>query len=323
MPYTKQKKQVEIKLLKDDRLMNTLIKTWIYLFLVLISFTACEKSESIRYKPEFGEKNLKKSQHYVIGVHPLHNPQRLNDVFGPLAALLTEKIKDAEFSIEASRNYAAYDEKLYSGKFEFALPNPYQTLLSLKYNYRVFGKMGDDFNFRGIIIVRKDSQIKTVLDLKNKSVSFPAPTALAATMMPQYYLYEKGLDINKDIDIKYVGSQESSIMNVFVGNTVAGATWPPPWLALSKERPELLEHLEVKWETDPLLNNGFVVRKDIDPAIVDQVSKILFNLHKSDSGRSILDRMELSQFETASDETYLPVKAFLKKFKSHIRDIED
>ncbi|MCK5685540.1 phosphate/phosphite/phosphonate ABC transporter substrate-binding protein [bacterium] len=289
---------------------------------MIFLLAACDSSQSTGYKPEYGMQPSKEIPHYIIGVHPLHNPQRLHEVFGPVADLLNKQINGVDFEIEASRNYAAFDEKLYSGKFQFALPNPYQTLLSLKHNYRVFGKMGDDDNFRGIILVRKDSGINKVTDLKGKSVSFPAPTALAATMMPQYYLQENGLDVNKDIEIKYVGSQESSIMNVLFGDAAAGATWPPPWRILSQERPQLIDELEIKWETKPLLNNGLVVRNDVPQNIVDQVSVILFNLHKNEAGKTILDRMELSQFEPASDETYQPIKDFLGKFNLKVRKIE-
>jgi len=70
--------------------------------------------------------------------------------------------------------------------------------------------MGDDENFRGIILVRKDSAIENVADLKGKAVSYPAPTALAAAMMPQYYLQTHGLDVMNDLDNRYVGSQASS-----------------------------------------------------------------------------------------------------------------
>ena len=291
--------------------------------IIILLFTACNNSESTDYVPEYGKTPAKEAKsHYVIGIHPLHNPQRLHEVFGPVANLLTEKIDGADFEIEASRDYAAFDKKLYSGKFDFALPNPYQTILSLKHNYRVFGKMGDDDNFRGIILIRKDSGIKEVIDLKGKAVCFPAPTALAATMMPQYYLHENGLDLNRDIEIKYVGSQESSIMNVFLGNVAAGATWPPPWKALSKERPRLLDELEVKWKTEPLPNNGLVARIDVPQDIVDQVSDILFDLHKNETGATILEHMELTQFESASDETYHAVKEFLKKFNLKVRNIE-
>ena len=288
-----------------------------FIGLVVIS---CDREPVESYQPEYSNTPiLVNDQQMIIGVHPLHNPKRLHEFFGPIAKYLTENIEGVNFKIEASRNYASYDKKLYSRKFHFALPNPFQTINSLKHGYRVFGKMGDDNNFRGIFLVRKDSNIKKVSDLKGHAVSFPAPTALAATMMPQYYLQQHGLNVMKDINIKYVGSQESSIMNVMLGNTKAGATWPPPWLALSKERPELAKELKVIWQTKPLPNNGLVVRDDIDIDITKKVKKLLLTLHKNKLGKEWLDKMELSKFENATNETYQPVVAFLKKFNKEVR----
>lgn len=276
-----------------------------------LALISCDQKQVENYQPEYASvPAVDSDQEMIIGVHPLHNPKRLHEFFGPIAEYLSQNIKGVNFKIEASRNYAAYDKKLYSRKFHFALPNPFQTINSLKHGYNVFGKMGDDENFRGIFLVRKDGNIKKVTDLKGQAVSFPAPTALAATMMPQYYLQKRGLNVMTDIDIKYVGSQESSIMSVMLGNTKAGATWPPPWLALSKERPELAKELKVIWQTTPLPNNGLVVRDDIDLTIVKQVKKLLLTLHKNSQGKKWLDKMELSKFENATNDTYQPVIAF-------------
>ena len=281
---------------------------------------SCDQKTTENYQPEYASTPLvKEDEVMIIGVHPLHNPKRLHEFFGPIAEYLSQNIQGVNFKIEASINYAAYDKKLYSRQFHFALPNPFQTINSLKHGYTVFGKMGDDENFRGIFLVRKDSNITNVMDLKGQAVSFPAPTALAATMMPQYYLQQHGLNVMKDIDVKYVGSQESSIMNVMLGNTKAGATWPPPWLALSKERPELAKELKVIWQTSPLPNNGLVVRDDIDVSILNQVKELLLSLHENPQGKKWLDKMELSKFESAKNETYQPVLDFLKKFNKEVR----
>jgi phosphonate transport system substrate-binding protein len=174
--------------------------------------------------------------------------------------------------------------------------------------------MGDDENFRGIILVRRDSRIREVSDLRNKAVSFPAPTALAATMLPQHYLHSHGLDVKRDIEARYVGSQESSIMNVYLGNVSAGATWPTPWISFEREKPEIARALAVRWQTDPLVNNGLVVRDDIEPAVRKQVEAALFSLHQSAEGKRILERMPLSRFEPATNATYAPVQAFLDEF---------
>ncbi|MFO8024936.1 phosphate/phosphite/phosphonate ABC transporter substrate-binding protein [Thiohalophilus sp.] len=295
-----------------------------FLFLLILAsglLSGCERDSAPIYKPEYSKKAPDKDPVYLFGVHPLHNPNRLYLTFGPLVDYLNQHIEGIRFKLEASRNYAAYDKKLYAGRFHFALPNPYQTVNSLKHNYQVFGKMADDHNFRGIILARKDKNIQNVAQLKGSAVSFPAPTALAATMMPQFYLQTNGLDVMKEIDIHYVGSQESSVMNVYLGNTLAGATWPPPWHALSKERPELAQELEIVWETEPLPNNGLVVRNDIDPEIVEQVANLLFKLHTHEQGAKILDEIELSKFEPARDETYKPVVEFLIKFHRQVRPI--
>ncbi len=292
------------------------------LALTVIAFASCSNQEETEYAPRFSPEAPRQTKTYILGVHPLHNPKRLHEIFGPVTEFLSQQIPDAVFKMEASRNYAAYDKKLYAGHFHFGLPNPYQTINSQKHGYTVFGKMADDENFRGIILVRKDSKIDKVSDLKGRAVSFPAPTALAATMMPQFYLYSHGLDVMHDIDIRYVGSQESSIMNVYLGDTAAGATWPPPWRALAKERPELNTALEIKWSTSPLPNNGLVVRDDVPKAIVQQVAELLFSLHTHKPGKQWLKRMELSRFEAADNKTYAPVLEFLKKFNETVRPID-
>jgi len=299
-----------------------LLLNMLFIGVLLLSLTACSDEQTEAYAPTVTKTTRQSSETvYIFSIHPLHNPTRLHNIFGPVMDYLSNNIEGVRFKLEASRNYAAYDKKLYAEKADFSLPNPFQTVNSLNHNFRVFGKMGDDDNFRGIILVRKDSGINSVSDLKGKAVSYPAPTALAATMLPQYYLQTHGLHVMTDVENRYVGSQESSIMNVHLGNVAAGATWPPPWRALSKERPELLETLEIKWQTQSLPNNGLVANKRVPEKIVKQVAELLFNLHTHEEGKAILEKMELSRFEAATDKTYQPVLDFLEIFKVAVRPI--
>lgn len=294
---------------------------WLALFITVV-VSACGKSEEGVYQPTFSQPARSTIKEYIVGVHPLHNPKRLFEVYGPIVDTLNATIPDAHFRLEASRNYEEFDKKLYGRHFDFAMPNPYQTVRSIKSGYRVFGKMGDDEDFRGIILVRKDSGIRSVADLKGKKVSYPALTALAATMMPQYYLHTHGIDVNRDIENLYVGSQESSIVNVFLGEVAAGATWPVPWKAFVKEHPDQAAQMEVKWQTEALLNNGWVARDDMPPEVVDKVAKTLFELNASERGRKILDRLPISKFERATNETYQPVVEYLDRFSQTVRPIE-
>jgi phosphonate transport system substrate-binding protein len=287
-----------------------------------ILLTACGTPAESTYEPLFADTPPVVETVYLFGVHPLHNPQHLYEVFGPLMDYLSEQIPGVRFKLEASRNYAAYDEKLYARKFHFSLPNPFQTVNAIDKGYRVFAKMGDDDNFRGIILIRRDSDIQQVSDLKGRAVSYPAPTALAATMMPQYYLQTHGVGVMRELDNRYVGSQESSVMNVYLKQTEAAATWPPPWRALTKQRPELKRALKVIWQTEPLINNGLVALPEVPAAIVQQVQALLVTLHTHEQGRQILEPMELSRFEHADNGTYGVVREFINKFAQEVRPLD-
>jgi phosphonate transport system substrate-binding protein len=293
------------------------------LMLAALGLMACNRDASGgRSEPLYAAKPATAGREYVFAIHPLHNPVRLFEVYGPLIEYLNRNIPGTTFRLEASRNYEEFENKLYSRQFDFALPNPYQTLNSLGHGYHVIAKMGDDYKFTGIILVRRDSGIKKVTDLKGKKVSYPARTALAATMMPQYYLQTHGLDVNRDIENLYVGSQESSIMNVYLGNVAAAATWPLPWDAFQKEHPDKARELQLKWETEPLINNGVVARDDVPEALVKRVAQLLDTLHTSEEGKAILARMPLSRFELADDRRYRVIEDFLHKFSQKVRPLD-
>lgn len=259
---------------------------------------------------------------YSLAVHPLHNPNKLIQAYQPLVDYLNSRVKGARFELEASRDYASFEEKYRGRKPGLLLPNPWQTLQAMKSGYSVIAMAGDPHDFRGIFIVRKDSRIVNPTDLRGKAISYPSPTALAACIMPQYFLHLHGININRDIENRYVGSQESSIMNVYMKKTAAGATWPPPWRAFQKDHPKEAVDLKVAWETEPLINNSVMIRSDVPDDIRQQVRINLTGLHESEEGRSILSGMETARFLPASDRDYDVVRLYVEQFEKEVRKVE-
>lgn len=290
--------------------------------LLLGMMMTCARSGSGEDGPRYSRDPVDPRPEYVFAVHPLHNPARLFAVYGPILDRIRVECPDLRIRLEASKDYHAFEEKLAARKVHFALPNPYQTIRCQAAGYRIFGKMGDDHHFRGIILVRRDSGIGSVQDLKGRSIGYPASTALAATMMPQYFLQTHGLDVARDTRSVYVGTQESVIMNVYLRLTDAGATWPVPWLKFIEEHPQEAAALVVKWRTGTLPNNGLVVRNDVPGNVAGQVERVLFALHRDPEGRRLLDRIPLSRFEPATAETYAPVQVFMKRFNAKVRPMD-
>lgn len=264
----------------------------------------------------------KKTQTYSFVVHPLHNPSKLVQTYQPLIDYLNSKLENAQLLLEASRDYAAFEKKYKDQEPDFLLPNPWQTLQAIKSGYHVIAIAGESYDFKGIFIVRKNTKIKHPSELKGKTVCYPSRTALAACIMPQYFLYQNGININKDINNLYVGSQESSIMNVFVGKSVVGATWPPPWRAFQREHPNEAAELKIIWETKPLINNSVMVRDDVPPEVQSRVRELLIALHENAEGNKILQGMETKYFIKAENKNYDIVKTYVNSFEKRVRKVE-
>jgi len=261
---------------------------------------------------------------YTFAVHPLYNPAKLIEAYHPLIDYMNERLHGgARLTLEASRDYADFEGKYSARKPDFLLPNPWQTLQAMDVGYSVIAMAGEPQDFKGIFVVRKDSGLSVPADLKGKAVSYPSPTALAACIMPQYFLYQNGINVNSDIENRYVGSQESSIMNVYLGLTSAGATWPPPWRAFQKGYPEEAAELTVIWETESLVNNSVMVRDDVPADVWEQVRALLIGLGKTAEGRTILADMETALFLPASDDDYDVVREYVSNFERDVRPVEE
>lgn len=259
---------------------------------------------------------------FRFAVHPLHNPQMLAAAYQPLIDHLNTQLTGAYLELEASRDYQAYEKKYTAREPDFLLPNPWQTLQAIKQGYRVIAMAGDAQDFKGIFIVRKDSGIRQPIDLRGKSVSYPSHTALAAAIMPQFFLHKQGLVVTQDIRNLYVGSQESAIMNVYLRQSAAGATWPPPWRLFQKNHPREAADLQVIWETPPLVNNAVMVRDDVPAPLAQQVQAALLALAQSSAGQTILHGMETAAFHRADDASYAVVAQYVKQFEATVRPVE-
>jgi len=299
-----------------------MLKKILLIYILGFLLTACGKASEKISGPIYGEKSTSNVKTYSLAIHPLHNPKKLSEAYQPLINHLNNNIPEAQFELESSRDYQAFEEKFRRRTPAIILPNPWQTLEAMKNGYKVISMAGDAKDFKGIFIVRKDSGINTPTDLKGKIVTYPSYTALAACIMPQRYLHDNGVNVMKDIENRYVGSQESSIMNVFLGESAAGATWPPPWRLFQRDQPEKAAKLKVIWETPSLMNNSVMVRDDVPNSIINKVSELILTLHTHKNGKKILDGMSTAQFHKANDDSYKPVRDFVDEFEKNVRTVE-
>lgn len=285
--------------------------------------SGCDRDSSISVGPVYSDRPSKDSLPvYVLGVHPFFNPARLTKAYQPLIDYLNANMPGSIFELEASRDYRTYVSKFRARRDSFLLSNPWQTVEAIKAGYKVVAEASAPGNIRGIFVVRRDSKIKKPRDLKGGMLAYPSPMALSGCILPQYFLHQYGIDINKDVRNHYVGSHDSAILHVYIGETVAGATSLPVWRAFQKDYPHEAAKLKVVWKTPPLKSSSFMVRNDVPAEIVKQVRQLLVDLPRTNQGRKILKGIETAQFKLADNSAYAGVRKFIEKFEREVRPVE-
>ncbi len=289
-------------------------------WVVVGGLAACSREETAS-TPQYTSKAVVADQltHYVFSIHPLQNPVLLHQKFQPLMAYLQTQLPGVAFDLETSSDYADYERKLRAGKATFSLPNPYHAALSRDWGYHVIAKMGNDELFRGVFIARKDSPIKTPADLKGKVVAYPAPTALAAAMMPQLYLQKAGVDVQTDIKNQYVGTHNSSIMNAYLRQSDLSATWPVAWAAFEQSNPKESAELQVIWQTPTLIQNAIVALNTAPPELLEKVTRLLTHLQDSAQGQQLLKGIDTTSFVTANNQDFEVVDKFLEEYNNLVK----
>ena len=83
---------------------------FVLLLLLPATLPGCN-GETEELGPRFGEQPAAMDVPvYKLGVHPLHNPAKLVQAYQPLVDFLNSRLQNARLTLEASRDYANFEE---------------------------------------------------------------------------------------------------------------------------------------------------------------------------------------------------------------------
>lgn len=283
--------------------------------LLSLTGTGCAPAPKSDYVPRIGPSSAIRTAgtQYSLGVTPLHNAIRLFETYQPLVDEINRRAGAFTVKLESARDYPSYEIKVRDRTLNFALLNPHLVIPAQDRGYKIIGRSAD--KIRGLIVIRKDSNIRQIRDLRSASISFGARTDLSGTMMPKVFLKQLGLDVEKQAQPKYVGSQESALMNAYLGYSAAACISAATWNAFRLAQPRIAQQLQIAWQTDAMVGFGILARNDVPAEHIRTVTDILFDLNTSEHGREILEPIKVSGFKPASDGTYDGVWEFLNDYR--------
>ncbi|MBL1278219.1 MAG: PhnD/SsuA/transferrin family substrate-binding protein [Ectothiorhodospiraceae bacterium] len=165
-----------------------------HILLVLISIFALNSVAIAqqKYKTTVAASNSEKT--LTLGIFPRRNALATIKLFTPLTRYLSEKL-DRNVKLVVSKDFSTFWENVSLKKYDIVHFNQYHYVVSHKnYGYEVILKNVEfgEATIAGSIIVRKDSGINSVMDLKGKKVVFGGGPKTMQSYIIARYLLEQG-----------------------------------------------------------------------------------------------------------------------------------
>ena len=253
----------------------------------------------------------------TMGVFPRRNSVVTVKMFTPLSQYLSKEL-GVEVKLETAKNFPAFWENVTTKRYDIVHYNQLHYLLSHKsVGYEVFAKNEEFGNsdIQSSIIVRKDSGINTIADLKGKEIIFGGgKLAMVAYVGVKLMLLEAGL---KDSDYKTIIAKNppNSSLAVFFKKATAGGVGdialsvPSVTKRVNAVELKYLKHghqqSHIPWAISPKVNNDMKAK----------IKKAFVDLASTAKGKKILKRAGLTGINSAEDSDYDESRNIYRKYK--------
>ena len=243
---------------------------------------------------------------------PDESPTELARKAAPLVKYLEQQLGlTVEFTPVS--DYAAAVEALVNKQVDMAW---YGGFTFVQANIRSGGKViplvqrEEDEKFRSVFIT-SDPEIKTLADLKGKTVSFGSQSSTSGHLMPRSVLLQANIDPDKDFKrVAYSGAHDATIAAVTAGKVDAGALNISVWDKFVADKKVDTSKVKVIFTTQPYFDYNRTVHADMPVAQRDKLTKAFLSLSAATpEGKEVLDLQRATRFVPTKADNYKGIEA--------------
>ena len=159
--------------------------------------------------------------------------------------------------------------------------------------------------------MRKDSGIKTVADLKGKTIALSSKRGMIATITVTYILMQNGLS-PADYTVVTARNPPNAVLSAFYKKVDAGGAGN-----IVLDLPVMKKQVDVSQLTllavsKPLAHVPWAVRDDMPEDLAKQITSLLAGLSASPDGMKILKQAKVNALVPAEDRDYDPHRKIVK-----------
>jgi phosphonate transport system substrate-binding protein len=255
---------------------------------------------------------------FILGVLPRHTPSETAEMYRPLAAYLSHEL-GTTVKVETTADFKSFWTAVAAGRYRLVHYNQYHYVRAHKeLGHTVIAK-NEELNRSAMgaaIVIRKDSGIKSLADLRGKKIIFGGDRqALMSYIIPTYLLRQAGLNAG-DYSEEFTPTPPNVALTVFFRRADAGGV-----ADIALDMPFVREKIDVTQmvtltKSEPVAYLPWAVRGDVPAAERERIQKLLLGVKAAPEGSKIFKAAVLTNLVSAKDEEYSFVRSVIKTVTS-------
>lgn len=262
---------------------------------------------------------------------PTNNDGSMEAKAKPFAEYLSEKL-DCKVNVTLATDYSTIVEAMSSGKVDIGIMPPAayvqardqgaaEAILTSQlgaYN-RETGLPEDGTyrgTFKGEVLVKADSDIKTLEDLKGKRIATLSPNSASGYIYPVAEMKDLGIDPTRDCTLTTVNDIPSEMTAVLSGQQDACFVFEGARNVFASKFSDydLLKDLRVLYLTEgDIPNDAIAVQTDMEQELKDKVKDTFLNMKNDEAGQEAMSLWNHMGYEEADDSVYDTVRDYTTK----------
>jgi phosphonate transport system substrate-binding protein len=237
----------------------------------------------------------------TFGIVPQQSVKRLATIWTPILQRISQQ-SGLNIVFSTAKDIPTFEQLLAKVEYDIAYINPYHYVVFNKsVGYKAIAKQQGK-TIREVIFAKLGSDIKSINDLQEARLVFPAPAPFAASISPGAELKKHGIAFTP----MYVSSRDSVYLNVSKGFFPAGGGIQQTLINMQEK---VKANLTTIWQTAEYTLHAFTRHPKVERVTRDKIMSALVNLNTSEQGQVLLKAIDFKGLEAAINNDWDDVKA--------------